>query len=120
MKVFYGKTLARFNFCSDDKEWQVYLHTPFGKLSELWPRDEEPEIDDLLPTEVIDLIEKRLATYWVHTGRDEKRKVIAELRAHADEINTMWCEYGVEVARERLKQAERRLESLREDIDDAA
>jgi hypothetical protein len=105
LSASYYKTKGRFNWASNEQEWQVVLRASNGMgISELWPLDEEPEIDGLPPSEVVEIIAKRLESYWINTEREAKRKKVEWFRQHAELIDSGW--------------ARNRIEGLRKQIDD--
>ena len=90
------KTSGRYNYCNYlEKSWMVTLHDlpegcPANSLSEFWKEDDEPDIDGLMPSEVIELFEERLNKYLIHTGRKKKEEIIQWLKDHAIDIDIDW------------------------------
>lgn len=105
--VGYYKKLGRYNWAGTEKDWCVQLSTPYGNVSEMWPEDDEPDLDDALPSEVLQMIEDRLDHYWISTGRDTRKAVIAAIREHESEIDAAWLDAQIE-------RTERVLSGLRE------
>lgn len=88
-----GKSLGKYDFCSNDKQWCVSVKAPDGKwISETWDEDNEPDIEGLAPSEVIDLIEERLKSYWICTSREEKLARIAGFREVAEQQDHNWAQ----------------------------
>lgn len=115
MNVYYGKTLGRYNFADpSEKQWQLYLYTSFGNFSETFPADEEPETEDCLPSEILDLIEARLKKYLISTRREETLAKMAVVREHASEIDVAWLTKRIDEAEERVKYLKGRLEEITE------
>lgn len=112
MTVQHHKTKGRFYIGNSESQWQVVLCTPAGTVSELWPEDEEPETIDELPSTVLDLIEERLNSYWINTGREDKRKTIAAMRETIDAADREWLQQRITKAKEDLARWEQRLEAL--------
>lgn len=105
LSASYYKTKGRFNWAGSEDEWQVVLRASNGTtISELWDLGDEPDVDGLPPSEVVEIIAKRLEGYWINTDREAKRKKIGWLRQHAELIDSGW--------------ARNRIESLRKQIDD--
>lgn len=105
--VSFYKHLGRYNWAGNEKDWCVQLNTPYGNVSEMWPEDDEPDLDDLLPSEVLQMIEDRLDHYWISTGREAKKAVIAAIRVHEIEVDAAWLDAEIE-------RTERALSKLRD------
>jgi len=100
--MYVYKTLSRFNFASSEKQWQVQMRMPDGKfLSELWPHDEEPDIDGVPPSKILGLIEERLNAYLFKSGRDETLARIAAYREQAEQLDDAWARHQI-AAHERV------------------
>lgn len=111
--MYVYKTLGRFNVLSSDKQWQVQMRMPDGKfLSELWPEDEEPDIDGVSPSKILDLIEDRLKWYLFKSRRDETLARIAAYREQAEQLDDAW-------ARRQIANYERLIAGLRGYLIDA-
>lgn len=85
MTVHISKSLGRYNWAGIEKSWCVVLLVKIGdgevlRIDETWEEDDEPLIDDQLPSEVLDQISKRLESYWINTAREAKRIVIGKMR----------------------------------------
>ena len=100
--------LGRYNWASTEDVWCLTLRTPYGQVSETFPRHDRPDVDPewTTPSEVLDLIEARLDSYWISTRRAETKATIAEIRRHSNEIDAAWLD-------QQIKQAEDRLHILR-------
>jgi hypothetical protein len=118
VNVFYYKELGRYDFASNKKDWRVKLVTPFGNFSQTWSEDDEPEIDDLLPSEVLDLLEKRLKSWWISTGREADLARIAAIREHRREIDIAWLERQIESAEKRAASLRLRAVEIRDELAD--
>lgn len=104
LSASYYKTKGRFNWASNSEDWQVVLRLSNGKVvSETWPLDEEPDVDGLPPSEVVEIIAQRVESYWLSTDREKQRGTISWIRQHAELIDSGW--------------ARNRIESLRKQID---
>ncbi len=108
----YYKNLDQYSYFKSEKTWLVALITPYGNISETWPQDQEPEIQDLLPTEIVDLIEKRLDTHLLCTGRDETKKKIADIRAHGVAIDRAWLKNKIKDAEHLVQKYRLRLDQF--------
>ncbi|MEN5063595.1 hypothetical protein [Achromobacter aegrifaciens] len=91
--MYISKTLGRYNFANTaEKQWCVQMIMPDGKgLSETWPEDEEPDIDGVPPSQVLDLIEERLKSYWISTRREETLARIAAYREQSEQLDDAWA-----------------------------
>lgn len=90
MAACHYTTTGRFNLCSNEKQQQVTLRTEFGNVSETWPEGEAPYSEDMLPTEVAELIRGRVKSYWISTAREEQLKTLDAIRANGDRIDAEW------------------------------
>src|SRR5690606_4650714 len=97
--------------------WCLTLRTPYGQVSETFPKDEKPDVDPewSTPSEVLDLIEARLDSYWISTRRTETKATIAEIRRHANEIDAAWLDQQIKQAEDRLRILRRKREALEEE-----
>jgi len=99
-------------------EWCVSLRLPADapqrEISQTWDLDDEPDVDDLPPSEVIEIISQRLEHYLFSTGREEDRKVIAWVRANAARLDAEWAASEAEQIPRRIVRLQGRLEELHE------
>jgi len=120
MRVYYTKQLGRYNWAGTEKNWNVSLSTDFGTVSEMWDADDEPEIDDLLPSEVLDIIEARCRYWWISTERDEKLERIAAIRAHKNEIDMAWLEKQAQIMEKRGARYRSQINDILSEMEDEA
>lgn len=111
MSASYYKTLGRFNLCGMEKEWQVVLRTDAGTVSALWDEDEEPDVADCTPSDVLDLIDSRINRPCWSSSKASKNATIAKMRESIDAADREWLTARVEVARKDLARWESRLEA---------
>lgn len=102
--MYITKTLGRYNFANTaEKQWCVQMRMPDGKgLSETWPEDEEPDIDGVPPSQVLDMIEERLKSYWISTRREETLARIAAYREQAEQLDDAWARRQIEAHDRRI------------------
>lgn len=110
--AFYRKTLGRFNLAGSEKDWQVVLQTSEGTVSAMWPEDDEPEVDDMLPTEVAELIEARLKRYMFMSDREQRLTVIAAIRERGTELDKVYVKRRVDSAQKEMNRWADLLEAL--------
>jgi hypothetical protein len=115
MHARYYKNLGRYDLCSNDKSWCVQLITSYGNFSETFPEDEEPHIEGLLPSEILDLIEERLDSYWICTKRDEIKKRIADARKHFAELDICWIQNRISYFEEKIKRLQNQMSDIQEE-----
>ena len=111
--VYYYKNLGKYNFAGTNKSWCVQLSSNYGNISELWDEDDEPDCEDLLPSQVLDLIEERLKSYWLRTNREVQRAKIADIREHIKELDTTWIEKEIESHQSKIKDLKSLLEGMK-------
>lgn len=109
-----SKHKGRYNYLSNEDSWCVSIDLPADaprqSISQCWDLDEEPDIDSLPPSEVIELISERLERYLLSTKREEYRKVIQWVRDNAERVDAFW-------AAEEIERLERRRDRLAQDIE---
>ena len=97
MNVFVSKSLGVYNWAGPGKkQWLVELRVNGlrdlpAALSATWEEDDEPDIDGLAPSGVMDLLEQRFESYLIDTSREKKRAVLALMRESAEEIDKAWA-----------------------------
>lgn len=116
MSVHFSLRLGNYDFASTCKDWCLSLRTDYGNLSEMWPENDMPDIDGMLPSDIVDLIESRLDSYWYTSRRAESKEKIARIRAHAHEIDLDWLDQKINAAEAGLAV----LRQQRQDIGEAA
>lgn len=104
----YYKTLDRFNFCGNEKSWQVVLITSAGNISALWNAEDEPEIHNLVPTDVLDLIDARIQQCW-SSNKAEQLQRVAVIREQIDAMDIAWLTAELAIADAAHERAKRRL-----------
>ena len=119
--IIWTLELGRYNWAGTEEEWCLFLRTPYGRVSEVFPKDEKPEVDPdwTTPSEVLDLIEARLDSYWISTRRAETKAKIAEIREHSNEIDAAWLDQKIRQAEDRLHILRRNRAALNEEQADA-
>jgi hypothetical protein len=105
---YVSKNLGRYNFASNEKQWQVSVRLPDGKwIGETWDADDEPDVGDYTPpSEIVELIAARLERYLMHSGREEKRKAIAYARSVSAEMDRAWAQRRIDGAKRLIEQME--------------
>ena len=118
MKVFISKSLGTYNWANPgQKQWSVELRvmglqdSPLV-LSATWEEDNEPDIDWLLPSEVMDLLAQRFESYLIDTSREKKRAALSLMRENAEEIDKAWAASRVESFREEVESLNRKIAFL--------
>jgi len=103
--IFWTLTLGQYNLASIEDVWCLGLQTPYGQVSEIFPKDDKPEVDPewITPSEVLDLIEARLDSYWISTRRAATKAKIAEIRQHSNEIDAAWLDQKIEQTKDKLR-----------------
>lgn len=111
MKIF--KDLGRYYLGENEKQWHVKMKLPNGQwLSELWPEDEEPEIEGLPPSDVVERISEQLEKYLFKSNREETRKLIEWCRENAEELDRLWAETEIKRIRNELTKLTKQAEEL--------
>ena len=118
MNVFISKSLGVYNLAGPGKkQWLVELRVKGLRdlpvaLSATWEEDDEPDIDGLSPSEVMDLLERRFESYIIDTNREKKRATLAWMRENAEEIDKAWAASRVESFRKEVESLNRKIASL--------
>lgn len=111
----YYKQLGRYDVCSSKKSWCVQLLTSNGNVSELFDEEDEPDIDDFLPSEVLEIIEERFNSYLYKSSRDETKKRISEIKTNMKEFDVYWLNNQLELANKRANQIAKRISEISEE-----
>lgn len=106
MTAYYSKALGHFNWAGNEKQWCVTLITSEGQIHETWDENEEPDISDMLPSEVLALIAERSESYWIDTARDRKRDTRKKMLEGIAKADAEWL-------RGRIRATELNLDSLK-------
>lgn len=121
MTISISMNYGSYNFANPaQKQWQLSLRTPFGNVSQRF--DEEPYIGDCVE-DALEVIAERLESYWISTGREEDRKIIANIRANLPACEIEWAQQKVAAAKAQLEKAEkmlRRAEAMKEEAEEEA
>ena len=118
MKVFISKSLGAYNLANHgQKQWSVELRVMGLQDSPLvlwatWEEDDEPDIDGLSPSAVMDLLERRFESYIIDTNREKKRATLAWMRENAEEIDRAWAASRVESFRMEAERLNNQIASL--------
>jgi len=100
MKAQIRKTLGQYNFCSSDKQWQVYMYfdeCPIQRgLACLWDEGDEPDIEGMKPSGVIEVMSERVESYWISTSREQERKVVQWVKDNAKTLDSQWLTDEIE------------------------
>lgn len=118
--IFWTLELGRYNWATEEDVWCLTLRTPYGQVSETFPKDKKPDVDPewTTPSEVLDIIEARLDSYWFSTRRAETKAKIAEIRQHSNEIDAAWLDQQIKQAEDRLRILRSNREALEEASND--
>ena len=99
-----GKNFGRYNLCSNEREWCLWLRTDYGNLSVTFPEDEEPSIEDALLEDLLPMFEDRWKRYLYRSGAADEDKILAAIRAHQDELDLQLCRQRAERAEKEAKR----------------
>lgn len=116
MSVQMSKHLGRYSLTNNVKHWSLCLYTPHGRISVLFSEDDEPEIDGLLPSEVLDLIEAGMKR-WYRPSHAEDAAIIAKIREHKHEIDLEWLESRAVKAEEKAAGLRRQIVDILEEME---
>lgn len=89
--ITFGKSLGQYNLCSTERQWQLWVRTPYGNISALFDKDDEPDIQDALTDDLLDLIEARWKKYLYRSGQDADDARLAAIRQNAAELDRWLC-----------------------------
>lgn len=110
----YYINVGHYNICGTNKSASLQLITSGGNFSALFEVDEAPDVDGLLPSEVLDLIEARIDSYWISTGREDTKKRIKEWRKEQRDFDAAWLEKRIEATEKTLVSLKRELQNVRD------
>jgi hypothetical protein len=112
--VSYYKNLARFNSYSTYSNWWVQLSNHYGQISARWEEEDEPECDGCLPSEILDLIEERVNSHMLNTGREKQKETIKNMREHIKELDILWLKHEIEFHESKILDLKDQLKDLEE------
>lgn len=108
LSAYCYKTKGRYDLCSTEQEWQIVVRASNGTtISEIFPGDEEPEIDGLPPSDVVEVIAARLGSYLFKSGRDAEIVKIEWFRQNSEQIDSGWARKQIEDLRSRIDELSR-------------
>jgi hypothetical protein len=114
-------SLGRFDICSTRLDWQLVLRVGTTTLSVLFDSEEERDISDLLPSEILSLLEEGLndKRIWRSNNAEllDRANKIREVIGRAD---CEWAERRVEQARKDVERWESVLASAKNDALEAS
>jgi len=115
------KNVGCYDFCHPTaKECMICItlppDAPSTNLSAIWADGEEPDIDDMPPSEVTELISLRIEGYLLSTSREENRKIIDWIRDKADWLDAMWAREEIERLIRQTAKLTDRITALRQDF----
>lgn len=115
--IFWKLELGQYNWAKAEDVWCLTLSTPYGNVSETFPKADKPDVDPewTTPSEVLDIIEERLDSYWFSTMRAATKEKIAEIRRHANEIDAAWLDQKIKQAESKLHFLRRKREALNQE-----
>lgn len=95
------KEHGRYYITSNDKQWCVTVRSTTGKvISALF--DEEPEIADEPPSEVVQMIKSRIKEFLFISDREKKLEAIQWFEDNAEQINSGWAKKSIESLQKRI------------------
>jgi hypothetical protein len=96
----------RFYFGENEKQYQVVVRASNGKyVSVLF--DEKQEIEDMPPSEVIQLIKERVKSFWIMPDREKRMEVIEWFEQNAEKIDSGWALRSIEGLRKKIDDLQR-------------
>jgi len=121
MSVHFNLSHGSYNWAKPtEKQWQLSLWTPTGRFSQTFPDDEKPELSGALPSDVLDMLEERVKSFWIYTGREEDLKKCALIRERMAEFDEAWLRSEMNAAQTRFEEAKVRLNRFVESRTEAA
>ena len=116
MTVFFHKTLGQYNLCSNEKQWSLCLGYKDLRISERFDEDEEPELDDLLPSDVLCEIKNKKSKYWYSSSKEKDDEIIAKLEALSNEMDITYVKKEIEYKKKEISELEETLIKLRSEV----
>lgn len=115
--VHISKNLGRYNFVRPVKNWMVSMHVQLEdkshiEVSEIWDEDDEPDIEDKLPSDVLSIIEERIDSWWISTSREKNKEMIAQIRSFGNGMDIVWLKRKIESTIRQLNDYENQLSSI--------
>jgi len=107
----YSKNLGRYNICGNEKSWCLTLYTSGGDFNQIWPEEDEPDVDGFLPSEVMAVLRERLDAFLFISGREQTRARMDAWMAESHKYDLAWLQNQID-------KHERQLRALRLQVDD--
>jgi hypothetical protein len=111
------KNKGRYDLCSNEEQWHVSIKLPNDapqrSLSDTWNLDDEPDIEDMPPSEVVEIISERIESYLLSTSREENRAVVQWIRDNAERLDAEWAAGQIKLMESRRAALAERINSLR-------
>ncbi|KKM87472.1 hypothetical protein LCGC14_1268490 [marine sediment metagenome] len=111
------KSKGRYDLLSSDQQWCVTIRLPNDAprlaLSGMWELDAEPDIEDLPPSEVVEVISERIESYLISTSREKEREVVQWIRDNAERLDAEWTAGQIKLLESQRKALAERIDSLR-------
>jgi hypothetical protein len=85
---------------------------PAECLSASWKDGQEPRIEDLPPSDVVNIIAKKFAREQSATGR--QLAVIGWCRTNYSMLDKLWAQWEVKCAKQRIEEAQKLIVELTE------
>lgn len=107
-----------YNFADPrEKRWQLHIALyDFGDtvrgVGVTFPEDEEPNVDGLPPSEVVELIAAKLSKLWLNTSRERDNAVVAFIRDNAAWVDRVWATQEIERNQQKIARLSKQNETL--------
>ena len=112
MKCNYYSNLGHYNYCSNEKDWVLHLNVKDGEISRaistmFAEEDGDPaQGGGIPPSEVLEIIAKRIESYWISTGREKDRETIDWMRKRVAEMDSAWASQRIKCLHKEIKDLE--------------
>lgn len=116
MSCYFGLSFGRYNMCSNEKEWQLYMYLPDGapqkSIGAIFKDGQEPDIGGATPMEIIDIIVNRWGEFIYRSGQNKDDATVEWCRANSDILNREWAEREIKSVNDQIERLNERKDAL--------
>ncbi len=105
----------------DEEQWLVSMYLPKESpephyLKETW--SEEPEIEDLYPSQLIGMYEDALERYLMPEHKEKRKRIVEWVKANAIECDALWAFYKVQSFVSEIREIQEKVFELQDFVND--
>jgi len=115
-------TKSKGQYNSTGEQYRVCVHglpadAPASHISTTWHINAEPDIDNLWPSKVIELISEQVESYWISTSRQRNKEIINWCRTNPGKIDRPWVEREIKKLEKLIEKKTKAVARFKEAIE---